>query len=148
MLLENGRLAEAIDAYASVVRASQTLFENDPNSTLAARDLTVAYRELGGVLREHGKLDEALVNLRSGLQIAHQLAASDAKNVVWQQDLAALHSEVGRTLGDKANADRAMLRAPDLDEREKLSDALENFRIGRDIDLRLVRLDTSSGGRI
>jgi tetratricopeptide (TPR) repeat protein len=87
VLLQQGKLDDALKAYRGSFAIDERLATADPNNTLWQRDLSVSYNRVGDLLVKQGKLDEALTAYRDSLAIAERLAATDPSNTLWQRDL-------------------------------------------------------------
>ena len=93
----------ATEAYALLAG----LAAEKPDDKLYQRDLSVAYAEVGDVLRTQGKLSEALRVYRESLAIVERLAMADPGNAGFQYDLGIRRELIGDVLmrqGDLAAA--------------------------------------------
>jgi tetratricopeptide (TPR) repeat protein len=72
------------------------------------RERSVAFDDLGDVLRVQGNLPAALKYYRDSLVIADQLAASDPGNVSWQRDLSVSLNKLGDLLVEQGNLPEAL----------------------------------------
>ena len=99
MLVDQGKLDEALKAYRDSLAIAERLAAADRSNTQWQRDLSVSYNNVGDVLVKQGKLDEALKAYRDGLAIAERLAAADRSNTQWQHDLADGHANLAVVYG-------------------------------------------------
>jgi len=112
------QFARASEAHRLLAR----LAAEKPNDTTYQRDLSVAYEEVGDVLKAQGKLDEALKAYRDSLAIAERLAAADRSNTLWQRDLSVSYNKVGNVLKTQGKLDEALKAYRDsLAIRERLA---------------------------
>ncbi len=82
------RANEALDLLAS-------LAAEKPNDVTYQRDLSIAYDEIGDVLKTQGNLPEALHAYRQSLAIRERLAHADPENTAWQFDLTFSYQRIG-----------------------------------------------------
>jgi len=124
VLLEQGKLQEALDAYQRSLEICKRLAEQDKSNSGRQRDLSVSYEKIGDVLRARGKLQDALDLYQRSLEIFKGLAEQDKFNSGWRRDLSVSYNNVGDVLvaqgklpeglealpaklKDQANTDRA-----------------------------------------
>ena len=98
VLLAQGNLAEALEAYEAGRAIDTRLTEQDPSNAGWQRDLSVSYNKVGDVLLAQGKLEEALQAYEASRAIAGRLAEQDPSNTGWQRILSVTHNKVGDVL--------------------------------------------------
>ena len=108
MLVEQGKLDEALKAYRDGLAIRERLAAADRSNAEWQRDLSVSYDKVGDVLVAQGKLDEALKAYRDGLAIRERLAAADRSNTQWQRDLSISYNKVGDVLVAQGKLDEAL----------------------------------------
>jgi tetratricopeptide (TPR) repeat protein len=114
VLVSQGKLQEALEAYQQSLKIGQTLAEQDKTNSGWQRDLSVSYNEVGDVLMAQGKTQDALDVYEQSLAIAKRLAEQDKSNSGWQRDLSISYDNVGNVLVAKG----------------KLQDALDAYQQG------------------
>jgi class 3 adenylate cyclase/tetratricopeptide (TPR) repeat protein/tRNA A-37 threonylcarbamoyl transferase component Bud32 len=127
VLREQGKLAEALEAYRQDLAIMTRLTAQDPANTGWQYELALGQCGVGEVLGDQGKLSEALEAYRQDLAIMRRLTAQDPANTGWQRDLALGHTKVGDMLRDQG----------------KLAEALEAYRGTLTIFQRLAAQDPS-----
>src|SRR5262249_19098052 len=95
ILLDQGNLQGALQAYQNGHAIRQKLAAADPSNTTWQRDLSVSFERVGDVLREQGQLAEALKAYQDSLTIRQKLAAADPSNTTWQRDLSISFEKTG-----------------------------------------------------
>jgi tetratricopeptide (TPR) repeat protein len=102
VLVEQGKLDEALKAYRDSLAIRERLAAADRSNTQWQRDLSISYEKVGEVLVAQGKLDEALKAYRDSLAI-FAIAPSYTQ---WKKDLAWFDGEIARLEGQKGEARR------------------------------------------
>jgi tetratricopeptide (TPR) repeat protein len=87
VLVRQGKLQEALDAYQQNLDIQQRLTDRDKTNAGWKRDLALSYENVGDVLSAQGKLQEALDAYRQTLAIVQRLTVQDKSNSDWQRDL-------------------------------------------------------------
>jgi tetratricopeptide (TPR) repeat protein len=100
VLVDQGKLQEALEAYQQSLKIRQTLAEQDETNSGWQRDLAVSYNRVGDVLVAQGKLQEALEAYQQSLKIRQTLAEQDKTNSGWQRDLIVTLYRVGAITGE------------------------------------------------
>jgi serine/threonine-protein kinase len=98
VLVAQGKLPEALDAYQNGLAIAKRLAEQDKTNTGWQRSLSVSYERVGDVLVAQGKLQEALDAYQQSLKIRQTLAERDKSNTDWQLDLSVSYERVGNML--------------------------------------------------
>jgi tetratricopeptide (TPR) repeat protein len=128
-LVDEGKLAEALDAYRASLAIRKELVRANPDNNEWQGDLEAAYRAVGGILAPQGKLSEALDNYRASVTIVERLISVDPQNTTWQSHLALASYRIGDIVRDQGN----------------LVEALDHFRTSVEIQQRLVLADPRNG---
>jgi tetratricopeptide (TPR) repeat protein len=97
VLVAQGKLQEALDAYQRSLAIAKRLAEQDKSNSGWQRDLSVSYEKVGDVLVAQGKLQEALDAYQQSLKIRQILAEQDKSNSGWQRDLIVSLYKIGTT---------------------------------------------------
>ena len=108
VLVAQGKLQDALDAYQQGLAIAKHLAEQDKSNSGWQRDLSVSYEEVGDVLVPKGQLQEALDAYQQSLKIRQTLAEQDKSNSVWQRDLAVSYEKVGDVLVPQGNLHEAL----------------------------------------
>jgi tetratricopeptide (TPR) repeat protein len=95
VLVRQGKLPEAMDAYQQNLNIQRTLADRDKLNAGAQRELSLSYQNVADVLKAQGKLQEALDAYRQSLVIAKRLTLRDTSNSNWQRDLIVLLLRMG-----------------------------------------------------
>ncbi|MBV1696385.1 MAG: tetratricopeptide repeat protein [Hyphomicrobiales bacterium] len=95
VLVAQGRLPAALDAYRASLAIAERLAAADPGNAGWQRDLSVSHNKIGDVLVAQGSLPAALDAYRASLAIAERLAKADPGNAGWQHDVALSLQRVG-----------------------------------------------------
>ena len=98
ILLAQGQINDAFEAYSTAFAICQRLAAKDPDNAEWQRDLSVSHGKLGGILLAQGQLADALKAYNADLAICQRLAAKDPDNAEWQRDLSVSHVNVGDIL--------------------------------------------------
>ena len=130
VLVEQGNLTEALQAYRDSLAIAERLAKADPGNAGWQRDLAVTYNKVGDVLVAQGNLTEALQTYRDSLTIAEHLAKADPGNADYQRDLSVSYDRVGDVLVAQGN----------------LTKALQAYRDSLAIRERLAKADPSNAG--
>jgi tetratricopeptide (TPR) repeat protein len=128
VLVAQGKLPEALEAYQQTLAISKRLADQDKSNADGQRDLSFGYERVGGVLAAQGKLPEALEAYQQSLTIRRTLADQDKSNAGGQRDLAVSYEKVGGVLALQG----------------KLPEALEVFQQCLTIAKRLADQDKSN----
>ena len=113
MLVAQGKLQEALEAYQQSLAIMKRLAEQDKTNSGWQRDLSVSYEKVGDVLVAQGKLQEALEAYQQSLAIAKRLAEQDKTNSGWERDLIVSLFEVATTMA-KIGGDDGGFRAQEI----------------------------------
>jgi tetratricopeptide (TPR) repeat protein len=108
VLVDQGKLDEALKAYSDSLAICQRLAAANPSNTDRQRDLSLSFDNVAKVLTDLGKLDEALKAYRDRLAVAERLAAADRSNTEWQRDLSISYDKVGDVLKAQNKLDEAL----------------------------------------
>jgi tetratricopeptide (TPR) repeat protein len=130
VLVAQGKLAEALDAYQRDLAIAKRLAEQDKTNAGWQQDLAFIYDKFGEVLMFQGKLAEALDSCQQGLAITKRLAEQDKTNSGWQQDLAFNYERVGEV----------------LEAQNKFAETLDLYQQSLAIRKRLAEQDKSNSG--
>jgi tetratricopeptide (TPR) repeat protein len=119
VLVAQGKLQEALEAYQQSLKIRQTLAEQDKTNSDSQQDLSVSYNKAGDVLAAQGRLQEALEAYQQDLTIAKKLASQDPTNAVWQNTAAWSLYCVAKILvrikdGDRNEARRLVIEGIDI----------------------------------
>jgi len=87
MLVAQGKLQEALEAYQQALTIAKTLAEQDKTNSGWQLDLSISYDSVGDVLVAQGKLQEAPEAYQQSLAIFKRLAERDKTNSGWRRDL-------------------------------------------------------------
>jgi tetratricopeptide (TPR) repeat protein len=128
VLVAQGKLPEALDAYQQSLTIAKRLAEQDKSNPGWQRRLSVGYTKVGDVLVGQGRIQEALEAYEQDLAIAKRLADQDKSNPGWQRDLSVSYNNVGDVLGAEG----------------KLPEALEAYQQSFKIDQTLAEQDKSN----
>ena len=107
VLVTQGELQEALDAYQQSLAIAKRLAELDKSNADWQRDLSLSYNKVGEVLEAQGKLPEALDAYQQGLDFRRRLAEQDKSNVTWQRDLSVSYDNVGDALAAEGKLQEA-----------------------------------------
>jgi predicted negative regulator of RcsB-dependent stress response len=122
VLLAQGDLPRALDAYRAGLDIQKRLAQADPSNTTAQRNVSVFHNKIGDVLLAQGDLAGALAEFRDSLAIAERLTAQDPANAGWQRDLSVAHIKIGDVLRDQGDLTGALTEYRDsLAIRERLA---------------------------
>ena len=113
MLVAQGKLQEALEAYQQDLAIVKRLAEQDKTNSDWQRDLSVSYDKVGDVLVAQGKLQEALEAYQQDLAIVKRLAEQDKTNSDWQRDLIVSLYKVATTMA-KIGGDDDGVRAREI----------------------------------
>ena len=108
VLQAQGKLSDALAAFARFQTISGKLAEEDPLNNDRYADLGVALNRLGGVLEAQGKLVEAQEAFGESLEISRILVEREPSNVSRHRDLLAAYSRVGAVLGAQGKLTEAL----------------------------------------
>jgi tetratricopeptide (TPR) repeat protein len=128
VLVAQGKLEEALEAYGSNLAIRERLASADPSNTQQQRDLSIYHNKVGDVLMAQGKPDEALQTYNDSLAIMKRLVATDATNTGWQRDLSISYERLGNVLAAQG----------------KLAEALRVFRDCLAVRDRLTSIDRNN----
>ena len=122
MLVAQGKLQEAIEAYQQGLAIGKALAQQDKTNSGWQRDLSIGYEKVGDVLVAQDKLQEALEAYQQYLAIAKALAEQDPTNAVWQNATAWSRYCVAKVLirikdGDRNEARRLVIEGIDIIKR-------------------------------
>jgi tetratricopeptide (TPR) repeat protein len=98
VLLEQGKLAEALKAYQDGLAIADRLAKTNPSNVSWQHDLAVSHNRVGNVLRKQGKLAEALKAHHDALAIADRLVKTNPSNAPWQRTLSITYHRIGEAL--------------------------------------------------
>ena len=84
MLVAQGELPQAEQAFRAGMDIHKRLAEQDPGNAQWQRDLSVSHNKIGDVLVAQGELPQAEQAFRAGMDIARRLAEQDPGNAQWQ----------------------------------------------------------------
>jgi len=98
VLLAQGDLAGAMQAYRQALEVAQRPASADPTNALWLHDLSASHDRIGGVLLAQGDLASALKAYSESLAISRPLASADPTNAEWQRDLSVSHGKIGDVL--------------------------------------------------
>ena len=128
MLLAQGDLTAALQAYHDSLAIAERLARSDPSNADWQKDLALAHRKLGDVLDTQGNLAEALQTYQDGL--AHFCSPGQGRPQQYRLATPSLSLlREGRQL---------------LAEQGNLTDALKTYRDGLTIAERLAKADPSN----
>ena len=130
VLVTQGKLQEALDAYQQSLAIAKRLAEQDKSNAGWQRALSVSYNKVGEVLVAQGRIQEALEAYQQDLAIAKRLAEQDKSNPVWQRDLSISYDRVGNVLVAQG----------------RIQEALNAYQQGLNIRRRLAEQDKSNAG--
>ena len=130
VLVEQGNLTEALQAYRDSLAIAERLAKADPGNAGWQHNLSISYGKVADVLVEQGNLTEALQAHRDSLAISERLAKADPGNADWQHDLSVSYGKVGDVLMAQGN----------------LTEALQAYRDSLAIRERLAKADPSNAG--
>jgi tetratricopeptide (TPR) repeat protein/class 3 adenylate cyclase/tRNA A-37 threonylcarbamoyl transferase component Bud32 len=130
VLVAQGKLQEALEAYQRDLAISKRLTEQDKTDSGWQGDLAVSYAKVGDVLVAQGKLQEALEAYQQSLTIFKRSAEQDESNTGWQRDLSVSYDRVGDVLLAQG----------------KLQDALDLYQQELAIAQRLAEQDKTNFG--
>jgi len=99
LLLEQGRVDEALTAYRQSLELREQLGRRETAGTDEIRDLGVAYEKVGLVYQSQGRPEEALVELERAAAIYESLADVDQQSARARQTLAVSHIQRGDVFG-------------------------------------------------
>ncbi|MBV8214687.1 MAG: toll/interleukin-1 receptor domain-containing protein, partial [Verrucomicrobia bacterium] len=128
VLVAQGKLTEALDAYQQDLSIAKRLTERDEMDAGRQKDLSVSYAKVGDVLLAQDKLAEALDAYQQGLSIAKRIAGRDKTDTGWQKDLVRGYGRVGDVLEDQG----------------KLTEALDAYEQGLSIAKRVAEQDETN----
>ena len=121
VLVAEGKLAEARQAYEAGLDIAERLARDDPGNAQAQRDLSVSHNKLGDVLVDEGKLAEARQAYEAGLGVRERFARGDPGNARAQRDLFVSHDRLAGLGGGERRthltAALAILKALDAENR-------------------------------
>jgi eukaryotic-like serine/threonine-protein kinase len=130
VLVAQGKLPEALDAYQQSLKIRQIPADQDKTNTGWQRDLLDSYVRLGDVLMAQGKLPDALDSYQQSSAIAKRLAEQDKANTDWQHYLVVSYEKIGDA----------------LEAQGKLAEALGVYRQSSAIAKRLAEQDRTNTG--
>jgi class 3 adenylate cyclase/tetratricopeptide (TPR) repeat protein len=130
VLVSQGKLQDAMDAYRRAMEISKRLAEQDKSHSDWQRGLSVSYGRIGDVLVAQGKLQKALEVYQQSLKIGQTLAEQDRTKSGWQRDLSVSYIEVGDVLMAQG----------------KLQEALEAYQQSLKIRQTLAEQDKTNSG--
>ena len=113
MLVAQGKLQEALEAYQQTLAILKRLAEQDKTNSGWQRDLGVSYEKVGDVLNAQGKLQDTLDLFQQELAIDQRLAEQDKSNSAWQRTLIVSLYKVG-TITAEIGGDDNDSQAQDL----------------------------------
>jgi tetratricopeptide (TPR) repeat protein len=108
VLVAQGKLDEALQAYRASLAIRERVAAADANNNQWQRDVSVSNNRIGDVLVAQGRLDEALKVFRHDLAIAERLATADRTNTLWQRDLSVSYIKVCDVLVTQGRLDEAL----------------------------------------
>src|SRR5262249_18618574 len=103
VLIDIGKVAEALAAYKASLAIAAKLAESDPGNTDWQDRLSAARENIGDVLLTQSELEEALTTYRASLAIADRLAITDPGNADRQHGLSGLYNKIGDVLLAQGN---------------------------------------------
>lgn len=122
VLLAQGQLSKALEAYEKCRSIFASLTRVQPNDTDFQRDLASSYSRIANIHSALGQLTDALQAERESLAIAERLAKENPGNARGQRDLSVCHEKVGAVLRAKGQLSEALRACYDcLSIREQLS---------------------------
>ena len=98
MLVAQGKLTEALNAYRENLAISERMAELDPSDAGGQREWAMAHGQVGDVLRMQGDLTGAEREYSNSSSILRRLVNRDPSHAVWQRDLSVAHNQVGGVL--------------------------------------------------
>jgi len=131
VLVAQGKLQEALEAYQQALAIMKRLAEQEKTNVSWQWDLSVGYEKVGDVLMAQGKLQEALEAYQQCLKIRQTLAVQDKTNAGWQQGRLVSYNKIGDVLLAQGN----------------LQETLEAYQQGLAIAKALAEQDKTSAGR-
>src|SRR5262249_33718226 len=111
LLLQTGKLAEALEAHGKALAITQKLADANPASTEVQLDLACSRSYIGRVLARLKRFPEAFTALDAGLALHRKLAERDPENTVDRSSRAGSHASRG---GARARAGHPAAAAADL----------------------------------
>jgi len=130
ILVAQGDLPEALNAFRRSPTIRQRLVDADPANAGWQHDLAILFLKVGDVVVAQGHLSEALKSFRDSTAIAQRLANTDPANAGWQRHLSVSYEKVGSVLAAQGN----------------LPEALKSFRASLEIRQRLADADPGNAG--
>jgi tetratricopeptide (TPR) repeat protein len=130
VLVAQGKLQEALEAYQQSLKIRQTLAEQDKTNSSWQSDLSVSYQRVGEILAAQGDLVGALKNYRDEFAITEKLASQDPTNADSQNAAAWSRYCVAKVLirikdGDRNEARRLVIEGIDIMTRLEHQGALD-----------------------
>jgi tetratricopeptide (TPR) repeat protein len=98
VLVAQGKLTEALNAYRENLAISERMAELDPSDAGWQRELAMAHGQVGDVLLMQGDLTRAEREYSNCSSILRRLVNSDPLHAVWQSDLSTTLASVGFVL--------------------------------------------------
>jgi tetratricopeptide (TPR) repeat protein len=108
VLVAQGDLGKAIDAYNASMAIRERLADADPTNTGLQRDLSVSHNKIGDVLRAQGDLAKAIDAYNASMAIRERLADADPTNTGLQRDLSVSFEKIGDVLVAQGDLGKAI----------------------------------------
>ena len=108
VLVEQGNLPEALQAFRDGHGIFDRLARIDPGNAGRRSDLAVSYDCVGDVLVEQGNLPEALKSFREALALRERLVEIAPGDADWQRGLSVSHGKIGNVLVAQGNLPEAL----------------------------------------
>jgi tetratricopeptide (TPR) repeat protein len=109
ILLAQGKLDEALAAYADSLAIRRAQGAKYPNDDGRQTDVAIGYSNMASVLRAQGKSDEAVAAYRSSLALIRAQVAKQPGSSAGQSLLVSLNLAIGDLLSQNAKFDEALL---------------------------------------
>jgi septal ring factor EnvC (AmiA/AmiB activator) len=99
VLVDQGKLDEALKAYRDGLTIRERLAAADRSNTQWQRDLAISYFKLASVYERQDRIADALQELTKGRDIVAALVAMAPGNAQWKNDLAWCERQIARLQG-------------------------------------------------
>jgi hypothetical protein len=106
VLLVQGNLTEALQAYREGLAITERLAKADPGNAAWQRDLAVSYSRFALVHLKRGEVAEASVEFGKGREIMTRLVAVAPSNSQWRKDLAWFDDQIAALEAQSQEAGR------------------------------------------
>ena len=104
MLVAEGNLTEALQAYRDSFAIFERLAKADPSNAGWQRDLAVSYGKLASAYLRLNNAAEALAALRKGRDVMVALVTISPSNTQWKEDLTRFDDEIAKLEGRSQEA--------------------------------------------